>query len=126
VVDELEDGDVTVGIVGTVEGLIVYGDTLGVGTAAQELTPRLLISVDPKGIPVRALPRGVVGDVNVGVDDAARLLDPEPHIPDRPEVSTMAEVIDVPDAADAPDVTVGSDIAAVEGAIIPGAMPPPS
>jgi hypothetical protein len=53
-------------IVGTVEGLIVYGDTLGVGTAAQELTPRLLISVDPKGIPVRALPLGVVGDVEVG------------------------------------------------------------
>jgi len=60
------------------------GNTLIVGTAAAELTPRLPISVDPIGIPVRAPPPGVVGDVDAGVDDEAILLEPEPHIPDRP------------------------------------------
>src|SRR5882757_10231448 len=79
----------TVGIVGTSElGPIVLtvGNTLGTGAAGVELTPRLPISKDPNGIPVRAPPPGVVGDVEIGVeigmDDEAMLLEPEPHIPD--------------------------------------------
>src|SRR6266481_9418967 len=60
------------------------GNTPVVGTAGAELTPRLPISIEPKGIPVRAPPPGVVGivDVDVGVDDDAMLVEPEPHIPD--------------------------------------------
>jgi hypothetical protein len=102
------------------------GNTLIVGTAAAELTPRLLISVDPNGIPVRAPPPGVVGDVDVGVDDEAMLLDPEPHIPDIPEVSSIPEVVDIPDVADIPDEVDIPDVAAVAGAADPAAIPPPS
>jgi hypothetical protein len=91
------------------------GDTVIVGTAAAELTPRLPISVDPNGIPVRAAPPGVVGDV--GVDDEAMLLEPEPHMPDNPEVSIIPEVAEIPDVADIPDV------AAVA---VPIVIPPPS
>src|SRR5215510_13599936 len=88
VVVEPESGDETLGIIGVeVITLPVVGDTLIIGTDAAELTPRLPISVDPNGIPVRATPPGVVGDVDVGVDDAARLPEPEPHIPDIPDVS---------------------------------------
>ena len=118
------------GIVGisSVE-LPTVGNTLIVGTAAAELTPRLPISVDPNGIPVRAPPPGVVGDVDVGVDDEAMLLDPEPHIPDIPEVSSIPEVVDIPDVADIPDdidVAVEPDVAAVAGVAAPTAVPPPS
>jgi hypothetical protein len=102
------------------------GVTLNVGTAAAELTPRLPISVDPIGIPVRAPPPGVVGDVDVGVEDAAMLLDPEPHIPDMPEVCSMPEVVDIPDVADIPDDVDIPDVAAVAGAAVPAAIPPPS
>ena len=90
------------------------GDTVSVGTAAAELTPRLPISVDPNGTPVRAAPPGVVGDVDVGVEEETMLLDPEPHIPDMPEVCSMPEVVDIP------------DVAAVAGAPVPIAIPPPS
>ena len=81
------------------------GNTLGSGTAGVELTPRLPISKDPNGIPVRAAPPGVVGDVDVGADDAAMLLEPEPHIPDIPDVSSIPEdedvgISDVIDVAD--------------------------
>ena len=69
-------GSVTVGAVGNVEAMV--GVTVMVGTAAAELTPRLPISVEPIGMPVRGTPPGVVGDV--GVDDAARLPDPAPHM----------------------------------------------
>jgi hypothetical protein len=41
-----------VGIIGTVAIAPTAGDTLTIGTAAAELTPRLPISVDPNGIPV--------------------------------------------------------------------------
>ena len=102
------------------------GNTLIVGTAAAELTPRLPISVDPNGIPVRAPPPGVVGDVDVGVDDEAILLEPEPHIPDMPDVSSIPEVVDIPDVADIPDEVDIPDVAAVAGAADPAAMPPPS
>jgi hypothetical protein len=108
------------------------GNTLIVGTVAGELTPRLPISMEPNGIPVRAAPPGVAGDVDVGVDDEAMLLEPEPHIPDMPEVSSIPEVVDIPDVAEIPDdvdipVEVDiSDIAAVAGAAVPTAIPPPS
>jgi hypothetical protein len=105
-------------MVGTTAVGPTLGGTLNVGTAAAELTPRLPISVDPIGIPVRAPPPGVVGDVDVGVEDAAMLLDPEPHIPDMPEVCSMPEVVDIPD--------VIPDVAAVAGAAVPIAIPPPS
>jgi hypothetical protein len=141
----------TAGIVGTNElgpTVPTTGKTPVVGTAGAELTPRLLISVEPIGIPVRAAPPGVTGnvdvDVDVGADDEAMLLDPEPHIPDIPDVSSIPEDVDVPDATvisddvDVPGVAVGSveaavgsvsvlpDVAAVAGDAVPGAVPPPS
>jgi hypothetical protein len=90
-----------------------------------------------------------VGDVDVGVDDEAMLLEPEPHIPDIPDVSNP-EVVDIPvgidicDDVDVPGIAVGSVVAgvasvpvvpdvamlpvvgAVAGAAVPGAVPPPS
>jgi hypothetical protein len=95
----------------------------------------LLISVESNGIPVRAKPPGVVGAVDVGVDDEAMLLEPEPHIPDIPEVSSIPEAVEVPAGADGtdicedvdvPGVAVGSVVAAVAGAAAPAAVPPPS
>jgi hypothetical protein len=140
-----------VGIVGANElgpTVPVMGNTPVVGTAGAELTPRLLISIEPKGIPVRAPPPGVVGnvdaDVDVGVDDEARLLEPEPHIPDIPDVPSIPKDVDVPngtdicDDVDDPGVAVGSVVAAVggvavvpvvaavAGAAVPAAVPPPS
>jgi hypothetical protein len=96
------------------------GDTFTVGTAGVELTPRLPISVDPNGTPVRAPTPGARDDVEVGEDDAAILLEPEPHVPDNPDVSSVPEVIDVPDVAVVPIV------AAVAGVAVPTAVPPPS
>jgi hypothetical protein len=145
----------TVGIVGTNElgpTVPTMGSTPVVGTAGAELTPRLLISMEPNGIPVRAKPPGVVGnvDADVGVDDEAILLEPEPHIPDIPDVLSIAKDVDVPDVivisddVDVPGVAVGSVVAAVgsvpvmpdvamlpvvaavAGAAVPGAVPPPS
>jgi hypothetical protein len=119
------------------------GNAAGSGTAGAELIPRLLISIEPKGMPVRATPPGTVGAVDVGVDDEATLLEPEPHIPDIPDVSS--DVVDVPvgtdisDDVDVPAIAVGSVVAAVTGvpamprvvaavagAAVPGAVPPPS
>jgi hypothetical protein len=118
VVDGAGDGDATVGIVGTNgAGLTTaptVGNTLIVGTAAAELIPRLPISTDPNEIPVRATPPGALGAVDVGVEDAATLLEPEPHIPNIPEVSSIPNDVDIP------------DVAAVEGATVPTAIPPPS
>jgi hypothetical protein len=108
------------------------GVTLRVGTAAAELTPRLPISVDPIGMPVRAPPPIVVGVVDVGVEDDVMLLEPEPHIPDIPEVCSIPEVVDIPDVAEIPDdVDIPEevdipDVAAVAGAAVPIAIPPPS
>jgi hypothetical protein len=57
------------GTVGTTVAVLgsepVLGNTLIVGTAAAELTPRFPISVEPKGMPVPAMPVDVVGDVDV-------------------------------------------------------------
>jgi hypothetical protein len=129
VVDEAVDGDETVGKIGTNGAEPTVGNTLIVGTAAAELTPRLPISVDPIGIPVRAPPPGVVDDVDVGVDDAATLLEPEPHIPDSPDVSSIPDVADIAEDDDIPDdidVPAVPDIAAVAGDVVPIAVPPPS
>jgi hypothetical protein len=122
--EEAADGDATIGMVGISPTVPTVGDTLIVGTAAAELTPRLPISVDPNGIPVRAPPPGVVGVV--GVDDEAMLLEPEPHIPDMPEVCSIPDVVDIPDDVDIPDVAIMPDVAAVAGAAVPIAIPPPS
>jgi hypothetical protein len=126
VVNEGVDGDVTTGTVGAAEipRELVVGATPIVGTAAAELTPRLPISIDPSGTPVRAAPPGVIGDV--GVEEEAVLLEPEPHIPDMPEVSSMPEVVGIPDVADIPIDVDMPDVAAVAGAVVPIAIPPPS
>jgi len=127
--------DETIGIVGTGPTVSTEGDTLNIGTAAAELTPRLPISVDPSGIPVRATPPDTVGAVEVGVDDETMLLEPEPHIPDIPAVSSVPEVVDVPDVLkrlaeldipdiDAPDIAVVP--VAMEEAPVPIPIPPPS
>src|SRR6266404_67985 len=105
----LEVAGDTVGIVGSNElgpTVPTMGNTPVVGTAGAELTPRLLISIEPNGIPVLAAPPGVVGvvDVDVGVDDEAMLLEPEPHIPDIPDVSSIPEDVDIPAVADIPPV----------------------
>jgi hypothetical protein len=109
-----------VGNVGPDPAVPIGSGTPTIGTAAAELTPRLPISVDPNGIPVRATPPGVRGDV--GADDEAMLLEPEPHIPDNPDVS-MPEVADIPDDVDIPD---DAGIPAVAGVSVPMVVPPPS
>jgi len=124
VVDAAVDGGVTVGTGGTASAgfpaIPTIGATVIVGTAGAELTPRLLISIEPSGIPVRATPPGTVGGVEVGVDDAARLVDPEPHIPDMPEVSSIPDDVDIPEEIDI------ADAVAVAGVAAPAAVPPPS
>ena len=113
------------------------GDMLVVGIAGAELTPRLVISVESNGIPVRAAPPGVVGNVDVGVDDEAMLLEPEPHIPVIPDVSNIPEDVDIPDVAEIPGIVIVSGVAvpvvtglpvvaAVAGTAVPAAVPPPS
>jgi hypothetical protein len=79
------------------------------------------------------LPVTVVDEVEVGFDDEATLLEPEPHIPDNPDVSTMPEEVETPDVAeiaddvDIPDVAM-PDVAPVAGVAVPVAIaiPPPS
>jgi hypothetical protein len=135
---------VAVGTVGSTTlgaTVVTSGDPAGVGTAGTPLTPRLLISFEPNGIPVRVAPPGAAGVVEVGVEDDATLAEPEPHIPDSPAVSSVPEVLDTPDVLegmeefDIPDdaIAVVADIAppavpAVAGAplVIPIPMPPPS
>jgi hypothetical protein len=116
-VDEVDAGVESVIDVPT--GLVV-GNTPIVGTATAGLMPRLPISVEPNGIPVRATPPGAVGDVDLWVDEEARLLEPEPHIPDNPDVSS------IPDVAEVPDIAIESDMAPVAGVMLPTAIPPPS
>ncbi len=127
----------TVGNVGIDEfgpSVPTMGNTFGNGTGGVEPTPRLAISNDPNGIPVRALPPGVVGVVDMGLDDAAMLLEPEPHIPDVPEVSSIPEDVDIPGDVDVPafDGVATPGIGrvpgstAVAGAEAPGVVPPPS
>jgi hypothetical protein len=124
-----------VGITGDGPAVLTVGNTLGTGTAGVELTPRLLISKDPNGIPVRGPPPGAVGEVDVGADDAAALLEPEPHIPDIPDVSSIPEdprfigssaVTDVADGVDDSDIVPVPEFAAVAGIVVPIPIPPPS
>jgi hypothetical protein len=117
--DEVDAGVDSVGIIDIPTGPVV-GNTLIVGIVTAGLTPRLPISVEPNGIPVRATPPGVVGDVDVGVDEEAMLLEPEPHIPDSPDVCGAADVAEVP------DIAIESDMAPVAGVVLPTVIPPPS
>ncbi len=112
-------GSVTAGTVGIVGAMVLMvGVTVMIGTAAAELTPRLPISVEPIGMPVRGTPPDVVGDV--GADDAATLLEPAPHMLWLPDVSIRADVAGIPD----------DDIAGIAivlgGVTVPTGMPPPS
>jgi hypothetical protein len=124
-VDVVDDAVGAAGII-EVPTLLVVGNTLIVGTAAAELTPRLPISVEPSGIPIRAPPPGVVGDVDVGVDEEAMLLEPEPHIPDNPDVCSIPDVVDIPDVDAVLDIAIESDMAPVAGVVLPADIPPPS
>jgi hypothetical protein len=133
----------TVGDVGIGEicpSVPTMGNTFGNGTGGVEAMPRLVISNDPSGIPVRAPPPGVEGVVDVGLDDAAMLLEPAPHIPDIPDVSStpddpevtgISDVTEVFDEVNVPAVVVPESaaapgLAAVAGAVGPTDMPPPS
>ena len=82
----------------------------------------------------------VAGDVDVGLDDAAMLLEPEPHIPvspdvsgipediDSPDVAEIAVEVDIPDDVDVPDGATPPVVDAVVGIVVPVAIaiPPPS
>jgi hypothetical protein len=74
----------------------------------------------------------VVGDVDVGLDDAAMLLEPEPHIPDVPAVSSapgdpeVTGISNVAGVVDDGDVAVAPELAAVAGTAVPTDVPPPS
>jgi hypothetical protein len=142
---EVEGGAVMTGIVDrAVLGPTVptIGDTVGVGIAAEELTPRLAISQEASGIPVRGLPPGVVGVVEVGVE-GDETPEPTPHIPDNPTVPIVeavdipeigsipgsvdvADGADIPAAAVPPNITVVPAVVAVAVVADPIAIPPPS
>ncbi|MGF6311670.1 hypothetical protein ABIB82_005667 [Bradyrhizobium sp. i1.8.4] len=133
VVADVVDGGAMLGMVGATvldPTVLAIGDTVGVGTAGMPLTPRLPISVEPNGIPVRLTPPAAVGAVAAGVDEDAALVEPEPHIPDSPAVSNVPDVVDMPDVVrspeelEIPDVAVPLAIPAVAGAPTP--IPPPS
>ena len=87
--------------------------------------------MEASGILARVL--GVADDAEVGVDDEATLVAPEPHIPDEPAVAAIPEVDDNAEVANIPDdvVACAADAAgagdAVAGGEIPfSVMPPPS
>jgi hypothetical protein len=118
-------GNVTAGTVGIVGArLLMVGVTVMIGTAAAELTPRLPISVEPIGMQVRDTPPGVVGPV--GIDDAAGLPEPAPHMLWVPEVSIRVDVGEIPDdMSDVVDIPGIVDIVLC-GVTVPTATPPPS
>jgi hypothetical protein len=105
---------------GFVQGVVLV-DALGVGTAAQEVTPRLPISVESSGIPVRA--PGVVDDAEVGLDDEATVLEPEPHIPEEPVVAVIPDIADNPEVADIPDAVWVTGVTGAGDAVAGGALP---
>jgi hypothetical protein len=131
VVDEAVAAGATRGIAGG-DGVgatvLTYGDRFVVGTARTGLTPRLLIWKESNGIPARAPPAGVEDDVDVGVDDEAMLAEPEPHIPDNPDVSSIPEGVDTPEVAEiVADVDIPDDVDVPD--VAPGdpfGNPPPS
>jgi hypothetical protein len=60
------------------------------------------------------------------LDDAVMLLEPEPHIPVNPDVSSMPEDVDTPDVVEiAVDVDIPDDAGAA-GGVVPVVIPPPS
>jgi hypothetical protein len=75
-----------------------------------------------------------VVDVAVGAEDETILLEPEPHIPDVPDVSSIPEDVDIAGDIDVPAFDgVGilgtgrvPGSTAVAGAEAPGVVPPPS
>ena len=76
---------------------------------------------------------GVADDAEVGDDDEATLVAPEPHIPDEPAVAAMPELDDNAEVANIPDDIVAwppgaaGAMDAVAGAAVPfSVMPPPS
>lgn len=114
------------GSVGSVTVEEATGLATGAIGAAKGLTPRLPISVEPSGIPARGAPPGVVGVVDVGAEEAARLPAPEPHMPDIPEVSKTPDGVAIPELccmAEAVCCPVGIVVLPVDA---PGAIPPPS
>jgi hypothetical protein len=121
-------GSVTAGTVGIAGAMVLMvGATAMVGTAAAELIPRLPISVEPIGMPVRITPPGATGEV--GIDDAARLPDPAPHMLDIPDVSIRADVGGMPDDDIADDIgapAIGIVDIVLCGVTVPTATPPPS
>jgi hypothetical protein len=122
VVDEVAGarvGNVGAGELGAM--VLARGNTLGSGTAGVEPTPRLPISKEPSGIPVRAAPPGTVGEVDVGADEAARLLEPEPHAPDIPDVSGIPGTPEDSGVSDVTDVVNG---VAVPDVVVPGVVVP--
>lgn len=137
VMGALGAGTETVGTLGTTGApaveptALTKGDTPGVGMGAAELMPALLISEESSGIPVRGTALPVLDAVDKGVDDAVRLLEPDPHIPDIPAVSMVADGIESVDvdeiAGDVPSrAAVLPAIAPVAGEADPAAVPPPS
>jgi hypothetical protein len=121
------EGAVTVGTVGAV--LPVTSGTAGMETGAAELTPRLPISVESRGMPVLGLPPSVVGAVELGLEDPAILLEPEPHMPDMPAVSSVPDVVDIPELCVNPDVIDIDEVVAIpddmsiDVAVFPAALP---
>jgi hypothetical protein len=83
---------------------------------------------------VRAAPPTVVDDIAVGAEDEATLLEPEPHIPDVPDVSSVPEDVDVTGDVNVPAFdgvgtpAIGRVPGSTEpaGAEAPGVVPPPS
>ena len=75
-----------------------------------------------------------MGDVDVGLDAAAMLLEPEPHIPDIPDVSSIPEDVDIAgdvdvpafDGVGTPGIARVPGSTAVAGAEAPTVVPPPS
>lgn len=117
-------GSVIAGSSGTVgAAVLTVGATATVGTAAAELTPRLAISVEPIGMPVRIAPPGATGAV--GVDEAAGLPEPAPHMLDIPDVSIRPDVGEMPDG-DIGAPAIGIVDIVLSGVTVPTATPPPS
>ena len=127
--DDMGGRDVAMGTATGIESAttVGVGATPMVGTAAAELTPRLPISVESSGMPTRGAPPGVVGVV--GVEDAATLFEPEPHIPDIPDVSMVLDGVNVPALCSMPDVVDIPEVAEIppdvlaDNAVLPAIAP---
>jgi hypothetical protein len=114
----------TIGLVGT--AALTIGVAVGPGSASNVLMPRLLISVDPRGIPTPWLEPLVV---DVGVDDAAGFVAPEPHMLERPDVSIMAVVVGIAkpaDAAEDVELDIVPGVATLVVPLVASESPPPS